>query len=303
MRVLISGSSGLIGSALIPALESRGYKVTRLVRAAESRDGQLSWDPTQPLRPELFSGFDAVIHLAGEPVAARWTEAKKKRILDSRVLGTAHLCEALTSAPNPPRVLISASAIGYYGDRGDEVVREDSPSGAGFLPEVCRQWEAATKPAADAGIRTIQIRIGIVLSAQGGALKKMLPPFRMGFGATTGNGRQWMSWIHVQDLVGAILHILDTDSIEGPVNLVAPEPVRNSDFTQTLAAVLSRPAILRLPAFAMRLMFGQMADEILLAGQRVKPVKLVASGYEFQYSDLRGAFENILRKTPIHGGR
>jgi len=300
LRILISGASGLIGSALIPALESRGSAVTRLVRASESRHGEIPWNPAQPLHSELVSGFHAVIHLAGEPVAARWTEAKKKRIRDSRVLGTAHLCEALARTAQPPHVLISASAIGYYGNRGDEIVREDSRSGAGFLPEVCREWEAATKPAADAGIRTTQIRIGIVLAAQGGALKKMLPPFRMGLGAQIGNGRQWMSWIHVKDLVGAILHLLDSDSVEGPVNLVAPEPVRNSEFTRTLAKVLSRPAILRMPGFAARLIFGEMADEVLLAGQRVDPAKLAASGYEFRYRDLRSALENILCKIPVN---
>jgi uncharacterized protein (TIGR01777 family) len=302
MRILISGASGFIGSALIPKLESRGFKVTRLVRTTESRDEQLAWDPTQPLRPESLSGFDAVIHLAGEPVAARWTEASKKRILESRVLGTAHLCEALAKAPQPPRTLISASAIGYYGDGGDEVLREESPSGEGFLPEVCRQWEAATKPAADAGIRVIQIRIGIVLSAQGGALKKMLPPFRMGLGGQIGNGRQWLSWIHLQDLVASILHILESDSLKGPVNLVAPEPVRNSEFTRALAAVLSRPAIFRIPAFVVRLMFGEMAGEVLLAGQRVQPAKLIASGYQFKYRALGTALENIFGDASVNRG-
>lgn len=293
-RVLLSGGSGLIGSALIPALELRGSEVTRLVRATEARAGQLAWDSAQRLRPELFSGFHAVIHLAGEPVAARWTEAKKKRIRDSRVLGTAHLCEALARTAQPPRVLISASAVGFYGERGDEILREDSPSGVGFLPEVCREWEAATKPAADAGIRTVQIRIGVVLAAEGGALKEMLPPFRMGLGAQIGNGRQWMSWIHVQDLVSAILYLLDNNSVQGPVNLVAPEPVRNSEFTRILARVLSRPAILRMPGFAMGLLFGEMGDEVLLSSQRVEPAKLAAGKYQFKYRELRGALENIL---------
>jgi uncharacterized protein (TIGR01777 family) len=292
----------LIGAALIPTLEARGYSVTRLVRTREPRDGPLAWDPTQPLRPESVSGFDVVIHLAGEPVATRWTEEKKKRILDSRVLGTAHLSEALAKTAHPPRVLISGSAIGYYGDRGEEVLREDSPSGTGFLPEVCRQWEAATKPAANAGIRTIQIRTGIVLSAQGGALKKMLLPFRLGLGAQIGNGRQWMSWIHIEDLVGAIHLALDSNSVAGPVNLVAPEPVRNSEFTKTLAGVLSRPAIFRIPAFAVRLVFGEMAEEVLLADQRVEPAKLVARGYQFKYRNLRNALESILRKIPVNRG-
>lgn len=301
-RVLVSGASGLIGSALIPALESRGSEVTRLVRARESREGQLAWDPARAPRSDLVSGFDAVIHLAGEPVAARWTKAKKKRILDSRILGTAHLCEALAHALKPPRVLISASAIGYYGDRGDVVLREDSPSGGGFLPEVCRQWEAATKQAAEAGIRTIQILIGVVLAAQGGALKKMLPPFRMGLGAQIGNGRQWMSWIHLRDLVGAILHVLDSDAVQGPVNAVAPEPVRNAEFTRTLARVLSRPAIFRIPGFAVRLIFGEMGDGVLLASQRVEPARLMATGYQFKYRELQGALGNVLGKIPVNPG-
>lgn len=302
-RVLVSGGSGFIGSALIPALESRGSKVTRLVRATESRPDEIVWAPTRPLRPESVPGFDAVIHLAGEPVAARWTEAKKRRIRDSRVLGTAHLCEALARTAQPPRVLISASAIGFYGDRGGEILREDSVSGSGFLSEVCRQWEAATKPAADAGIRTVQIRIGVVLAAQGGALKEMLPPFRMGLGAQIGNGRQWMSWIHVHDLVGAILHMLDNDGRQGPVNLVAPEPVGNAEFTRTLAKVLSRPAMFRMPGFALRLIFGEMADGVLLASQRVEPAKLEASGYQFRYPELRGALENILGEVPAEAAK
>jgi uncharacterized protein (TIGR01777 family) len=194
-------------------------------------------------------------------------------------------------------VLISASAVGYYGDRGEEVLREDSPSGQGFLPEVCREWEAATKPATDTGIRTVQIRIGLVLSPVGGALQKMLTPFRLGVGGNMGSGRQWWSWIDVQDLVGAIHHILKSDLLQGPVNLVAPKPVTNAEFTKTLAAVLSRPAIFPMPVFAARLAFGQMADELLLASQRVEPTKLISSGYPFQHSDLRKALEAILGKS------
>jgi len=301
-RILISGASGLIGAALVQTLEARCFTITRLVRTAGAGEGQIEWNPAQPLRHALVSDFDAVIHLAGEPVAGFWTKAKKARILNSRIFGTSHLSEAIAKAPQPPRVFICASATGYYGDRGEEIMREDSPSGTGFLPEVCRQWEAATKPAADAGIRTILIRTGIVLSAQGGALEKMLLPFRFGVGAQIGNGRQWMSWIHIEDLVGAIHHALDDNSVAGPVNLVAPEPVRNSEFTKTLAGVLSRPAIFRIPAFAARLIFGEMAEEVLLAGQRVEPAKLVASGYQFKYPDLRKALENILWKSPANRG-
>jgi uncharacterized protein len=295
-RILVSGVSGPIGAALLPSLNARGYKVTRLVRGGVTGEKQIGWDPTQPLPPESVSGFEGVIHLAGETVVGRWTAAKKSRILDSRARGTRHLAEALAQAPQRPRVLISASAIGYYGDRGDETLREASPSGKGFLPEVCRQWEAATQPAAQAGIRAVQIRIGVVLSSVGGALPKMLLPFRLGVGGNMGNGRQWWSWIHVQDLVGAIHHILKSDLLQGPVNVVAPRPVRNAGFTKVLASVLSRPAIFPMPAFAARLAFGQMCEEVLLASQRVEPAKLIASGYPFQYADLKKALEEILKR-------
>jgi len=293
-RILISGASGLIGTALVPTLEARGFRVTRLVRTRRAGDTDVEWDPTKPLSPELVSGFDAVIHLAGEPVMGLWTDAKRARILNSRVLSTKHLSEALAKTPQPPRVLISGSATGYYGDRGGDVLREDSPSGEGFLPEVCRQWEAATKPAEDAGIRTAYIRTGIVLSGKGGALRAMLPNFKMGLGGKIGSGRQWMSWIHIQDHIGAINHILDHELIQGPVNLVAPSPVRNSEFTETLAKVSSRPALLGVPAFALRLVLGDMARELLLASQRVEPAKLLGSGYQFKYPDLQSALLNIL---------
>jgi uncharacterized protein len=297
-KVLVSGSSGLLGSALVYSLTTNGYQVTRLVRGsgAGAKANQIAWNPVQPLSPELVSGFDAVVHLAGESVVGRWTTAKKAAIRDSRVLGTRNLAGTLATAARPPRVLISASAIGYYGNRGEEVLREDSSAGEGFLPEVCCEWEAAAEPASKAGIRTVQIRIGVVLSAAGGALQKMLPPFRLGLGGNLGNGRQWMSWIDVQDLVGAIHHIVKTESLRGPVNMVAPNPVRNAEFTRILASVLSRPAIFPMPTFAARLAFGQMADELLLASQRVEPAKLLASGYAFQRHDLRHSLSAILKK-------
>jgi uncharacterized protein len=294
LRVLISGSSGLIGGALVPALRAGGHDVKRLVRGAVATPDQISWNPAEPLAPESVSGFDAVVHLAGESIATRWTEAKKRRIADSRVPATEHLAAALIKAQQRPRVFICGSAIGYYGDRGEESLREDSPSGEGFVGEVCRQWEAAAESAASAGIRVVQIRTGIVLSRQGGALATMLPPFRMGLGGNLGNGRQWMSWIDLRDEVGAIQHLLATDSIHGPVNLVSPNPVRNAEFTKTLASVLHRPAIFPMPAFAVRLAFGQMADELLLASQRVQPAKLASRGYRFQYADLRTALASIL---------
>jgi hypothetical protein len=295
-NILVSGASGLIGAALLPALLERGYQVVRLVRSASVAAGQIAWDPAQPLRPQSVSGFEAVVHLAGESVVGRWTEAKKRRILESRVQGTRHLAEALAEAPLRPRVLISASAIGYYGNRGDEVLTEDSPPGQGFLPEVCGMWERAAEPAERVGIRTVQLRIGIVLSRDGGALQKMLPPFRLGAGGNLGNGRQWWSWIDVRDLVGAIGHVL-TGTVVGPVNLVSPRPVTNREFTKTLGAVLSRPAIVPMPAFAARLVFGQMADELLLASQRVKPAKLIASGYSFAHTELQAALEHNVKKT------
>ncbi len=295
-RVLVSGVSGPIGTALLPSLNARGYEVTRLVRSPASGEGQINWDPAKPLTPESVSGFAAVIHLAGESIVGRWTEAKKKRIRESRVGPTRNLAQSLAKAKDRPRVFVTASAIGYYGDRGDEVLRESSAPGKGFLAEVCRDWEAASQPAADAGIRSVQLRTGLVLSPDGGALQKMVLPFRLGIGGNIGNGRQWWSWIDIQDWVGALHHILKTDLLQGAVNLVAPRPVTNAEFTKILASVLSRPAIFPMPAFAARLAFGQMADELLLASQRVEPAKLISSGYPFHYSDLRKALEAILKR-------
>jgi uncharacterized protein len=265
------------------------------VRGAATGDGQISWDPSKRLAPQSVSGFDAVIHLAGEGIVGRWTEEKKARIRDSRVLGTLNLAQALAQAQQKPRVFVCASAVGYYGNRGDEPLGEDSPPGTGFLAQVCQEWENATRPASEAGIRTVQIRIGVVLSLNGGALAKMLTPFKMGVGGNIGNGRQWMSWIDVLDLVGAIQHILKNDALQGPVNLVAPKPVTNTEFTRTLASVLSRPAIFPMPAFAVRLAFGEMGKDVLLGSQRVEPAKLVNSGYPFRFRELRASLERILR--------
>jgi uncharacterized protein (TIGR01777 family) len=295
-RVLVTGASGLIGSALLPSLRAHGAQVARLVRGPAFGEDQISWDPARSPSPESVSGFDAVIHLAGESVVGRWTTAKKARIRNSRVTGTRNLAQSVAKTKNHPRVLITASAVGYYGDRADEVLNEQSASGAGFLADVCREWEAANQPATDAGIRTVQVRIGVVLSPDGGALQKMLPPFRMGVGGNLGSGRQWMSWIHIQDVVGAVHHILKNDLLQGPVNMVAPKPVTNAEFTGALASVLSRPAVFPVPAFAAKLLFGQMAGEVLLAGQRVEPARLITSGYPFQYSDLRKALEAVLKK-------
>ena len=294
-RVLVSGVSGPIGAALLPYLESQGARIVRLVRGPARSPDQISWDPLRPLAAAAVSGFEAVIHLAGESVAGRWTEAKKKAILESRVQGTRHLAEPLAQTQSPPRVFICASAIGFYGNRGDEVLTEASPAGKGFLPDVTREWEAASQIASDAGIRTVNLRLGLVLSPKGGALAKMLTPFRLGLGGKIGSGKQWWSWIHMDDIVGALHHALRTDSLAGPVNLVAPIPMRNEDFTQVLSSVLKRPAWFTVPAFAARLAFGKMAaDELLLSSERVEPAKLRASGYAFRFAELQAALGDLL---------
>lgn len=295
-RILVSGASGPIGSALLPFLKSQGFAVTRLVRNSASGEDQIVWDPARPVPSESVSGFDAVIHLSGETIVGRWTEAKKRRILESRSQGTSYLAEAVAQAAQRPRVFISASAVGFYGDRGDEILPEESPSGGGFTAEICRRWESATQPAAAAGIRTAQMRIGVVLSADGGALPKMITPFRLGLGGRLGSGRQWWSWVSVDDVAGAIHHVLTHDSLQGPVNTVAPNPVTNGEFTSTLASVLHRPAIFPMPAFAVRLAFGEMGEELFLASQRVEPAKLAASGYTFQHPVLKNALQEMLRR-------
>jgi uncharacterized protein len=295
-KVLVSGSSGPIGGALLPLLASRGYQVIRLVRSGVTNDRQILWDPARPVPPGAVSGFDAVIHLAGESIVGRWTAAKKRRIIESRRQGTGHLAQAVAQAPERPRVFISASAIGFYGDRADERLDEDSPAGRGFAADICREWEGAVQSAAAPGVRTVQIRIGVVLSSRGGALPKMAPAFRLGAGGRMGSGRQWWSWIDVQDVAGAVLHILGDNSLRGPVNLVAPNPVTNREFTNTLASVLGRPAIFPMPALAVRLVFGEMGLELFLASQRVEPARLLASGYKFERPQLREALEENLRR-------
>lgn len=266
-----------------------------MVRGPVTGKGQISWIPNKPIAPEDVSGFDAVIHLAGESILGRWSAAKKSRIRSSRVVGTGTLARALAEAKNKPRVFVCGSAIGYYGNRGDEVLKEGSPQGKGFLADVCGEWEAATKPAIDAGIRTAQIRTGVVLSLKGGALAKMLTPFKLGLGGKLGDGRQWMSWIDVQDMIGGILHILKTDLLQGPVNMVAPKPVTNAEFTQTLAGALKRPAIFPVPAFVVKAAFGEMGEATLLGSQRVEPARLVGTGYPFAFTDLRASLEHLLR--------
>ena len=295
-RILLSGVSGPIGAALLPSLKACGYEVTRLVRGPATAEGQISWNPLQPIAPDTVSRFDAVIHLAGESIVGRWTQAKKAKIRDSRVLGTTNLARALAQAKRKPEVFVCSSAIGYYGDRGNQVLNERSTPGSGFLSDVCREWEAATQAAAKAGIRTVQMRTGVVLSLEGGALGKMLTPFKLGVGGKIGNGRQWMSWIDVQDMVGAIHHILKSDLLQGSVNMVAPKAVTNAEFTKTLGSVLSRPVILPMPAFAVKLAFGEMGETVLLASQRVEPAQLVMSGYPFRFTNLQASLENLLKR-------
>jgi uncharacterized protein (TIGR01777 family) len=294
-KILVSGASGFIAAALIPALIEQGRQVFQLTRGKPSHPRQIQWNPSEPIDPESVSGFDAIIHLAGESIFGLWTAAKKRRILDSRDLGTRHLAAALGQTSAPPRVFVSASAIGYYGNRGDEILREDAKAGTGFLAEVCEVWEAGTHPAKTAGIRVVHPRFGLVLSASGGALKRMLLPFRLGLGGKLGRGHQWWSWIDVKDVIGAMLHLLGNEMLQGPINMVAPNPVTNAEFTRTLASFLSRPAILPIPAFAIRVALGEMGQELLLSSQRVEPAKLMASGYQFESPTLKTALNKILQ--------
>ncbi|MEM9700901.1 MAG: TIGR01777 family oxidoreductase [Planctomycetota bacterium] len=296
MKVLISGAGGLIGRQLTAFLTTGRHEVTALSRS--DKPGAIQWNPTSGEIPaEKLEGFDAVVHLAGETVQGRWTEAKKRRIRDSRVDGTKLLAKALASLNEPPKTLICASASGFYGDRGDEPLTEESPAGEGFLAETCREWEAAADPARDAGIRTVHSRFGIILSPEGGALAKQLPIFKTGGGGRVGSGKQWWSWAARDDAVGAIHHALMTDSMSGPMNVVAPGTVTNDAFTQTLGEVLNRPAVLPVPEFAVRLAFGEMGEGLLLTGARLKPKALLAAGYQFRHAELEAALRFLLGRT------
>jgi uncharacterized protein len=299
MNVAVTGSRGLVGSALIPFLTTGGHRVTRLVRGTAAGPDETVWDPLRgPLDAARLDGADAVVHLAGENIAAgRWTPARKAEIRRSRVDGTRSLCEALARVPRPPKVLVSASAIGLYGDRGPEILTEQSAPGTGFLTDVCREWEAATERASGAGVRVVNLRFGMVLSPRGGALQKLLLPFRLGMGGRIGDGRQFTSWIALDDAVGVVHHALCEESIRGPVNAVAPGPVTNAEFARTLARVLRRPTLLPVPAFAARLAFGEMADALLLASARVLPVRLQESGYRFRFPDLEAALRHLLGQS------
>lgn len=296
MAVLITGSSGLVGQALVPFLSGGGHHVRRLRRSPSAAADETSWNPADgTFAPGALDGVDTVIHLAGENIAGgRWTDARKVRIRESRVNDTRRLAETLSRLEVPPKVLVAASAVGFYGDRGDEVLDELSAPGSGFLPDVCQAWEAAAAPARDAGIRVVHLRFGIVLSPAGGALAQMLLPFKMGVGGVMGSGDQYISWIALDDLLGVVLHVLTDESITGPVNAVAPDAVTNREFTKTLGSVLRRPTIFPMPAFAAGLVFGEMADALLLASTRVDPAALRVAGHEFAYPRLEDALRHIL---------
>lgn len=297
MRILIAGSSGLIGSELVPFLRDEGHTVHRLVRRyTKLSDDERSWDPEhKKLDPQILESYDAIINLAGTNIAdSRWNDSIKKEILKSRVESTRLLTEVLTQLPKPPKVFISASAIGFYGDRGEDPATETTPSGKGFLAKVCREWEHAAEAAAKAGIRVVTPRIGVVLAAQGGAFKKMLMPFKLGVGGVIGTGNQYMSWVTLDDLLRIFHLILNDDNIKGPLNAVTSFPVTNREFTKTLGNVLNRPTLFTLPAFAVRMAFGEMADEMLLSGVKAVPVKLQKAGYTFLYPQLEPALKHLI---------
>lgn len=297
MKILITGASGLVGSNLSQRLRKAGHEVIELRRRRGATAAEPTWE-VEAGRIDLAPAgpLDAVVHLAGENIAQRWTPEAMARIRNSRVEGTRILSEALVGLPQPPRVLVCASAIGFYGDRGEEGLDEQSAPGHGFLADVCRDWEAATTPAIRRGIRVATVRLGVVLASQGGALGKMLPSFRLGLGGPLGSGRQYWSWITLHDLLEVFVRLVEDATLSGPINAVTPNPVTNREFTVTLARVLARPAALPVPAFALRIMMGRMADEALLASARVKPARLLEAGFRFQFPELGAALHHLWRE-------
>jgi uncharacterized protein (TIGR01777 family) len=296
MRILVSGSHGLVGKALIGSLTSDGNEIVRLVRGKPSSNGEVEWHPNEgKIDGASLEGLDVVVHLAGESIASgRWSDEKKRAIQESRVLGTVLLSDALARLSRPPAVFLSASAIGYYGNRGDELLTEKSDAGTDFLANVCRAWENATGRAVEKGIRTVRARFGIILDAKEGALAKMLTPFRMGIGGRIGDGKQWMSWIAIDDVVNGLKYLMENGAVSGPVNFVAPNAVTNAEFTKTLGHVLSRPTLFPIPAFGVRLAFGEMGEALLLSGQRVKPSIMEESGFRFTWPTLEPALRDLL---------
>ncbi len=291
MKVAVTGASGLIGSALVAELEGRGDQVIRIGRTAR-REGDVIWNPTEgALNPEEIEGVEAVVHLAGETIEGRWTQKKKRKILESRVKGTQLLTQTLQRLDSPPQVLVSSSAVGFYGSQGDEILTESSSLGTGFLAEVCEEWEAAAS-AVPSETRLAVARTGVVFTPSGGALKKLLIPIRLCFGGPLGKGNQWWPWITLTDEVRAFQHLIDNE-IEGPVNLVSPQPLRNRELTKQIAKVLGRPAFLPVPAFALRTLLGEMADELLLSSIRVHPEVLETSGFQFDSPDLQSALNAL----------
>lgn len=298
MNILVSGASGLIGSALVPELEAAGHTVRRLVRRPAKSQQEVSWD-IDNLHPSAVEPFDAIVHLAGRNIATRWSAEAKKEIWDSRVRGTESIVNAVTEAfkaSGRPGVLISLSAVGYYVNRGDEELTESSSSGTGFLAELARKWESATEPASLAGVRVVIPRAGIVLTRQGGALKKMLPPFQLGVGGPIGNGRQWMSWIVLDDIIRLLITALSDSRMRGPINAVAPQPVTNREFVKALGEALHRPAIFPLPAFVVKTLFGEMGEETLLASGRVLPSRLEQLGFAFNHPEIREALQFVVKQ-------
>ncbi|MBA2534343.1 MAG: TIGR01777 family protein [Rubrobacter sp.] len=294
MDVLVSGATGLIGTALIPELEAKAHRVTRLTRTPRS-EGDIRWDPDAGTIDGDLAGTEAVVHLAGESIAeGRWTEEKKRRILESRKKGTRLLAEKVAGLAEPPSVMVSVSAVGYYGDRGNELLTEESGPGTLFLSRVCQEWEATADPAREAGVRVVHPRLGIVLSTEGGALGATLPIFKLGGGGKIGSGKQYWSWVSLDDVIGSIVHAIETDALSGPVNVVAPEPLTNAEYTKVLGHVLGRPTFFAVPAPAARVAIGGMADELLLASARVEPARLEETGYEYRYPELEGALRHLL---------
>ena len=294
-RIAITGASGLVGSALVAFLRGGGHTVTPLTRRTDPPEGWATFDPANgSIDRSALEGLDAVIHLAGESISQKWDDETKKRIQDSRIKGTRALSEVLASLDAPPKVLVSGSAVGFYGLRGQEQVDEDSAPGTGFLAETCVAWEQATATAETAGIRVVHLRTGIVLTPEGGALGEQLTPYKLGMGGPVGSGEQWISWITRDDLLGLILHALATEDLKGPLNGTAPNPVQQRTFAKTLGRVLGRPAIVPLPAFAVRLMFGEMGQNLLLHGQRVHPGRALETGYTFLHPELEPALRFLL---------